>query len=128
MNYDEQLDDMDASVFTGEILFINLEEFKEHLARWQKAVDEHEGMRQNEKSEADKFMHELTHLTIDQMLELVKKSGKTAGRRYRATGPKASAEGEILDPYLGMIQMDGEEGFMLASEWRYANDVTWELI
>jgi hypothetical protein len=42
MNYSEQLDALDASVFSGEILYTNLEEFKEYLARWQRAVESHE--------------------------------------------------------------------------------------
>lgn len=40
--YSEQLDELDASVFSGEILFTNFEELKECLKRWQIAVDDHE--------------------------------------------------------------------------------------
>jgi len=41
-NYSDQMDDMDASVFSGEILFTDLDEFKYYLERWQKAVNLHE--------------------------------------------------------------------------------------
>ena len=40
--YLEQIDAMDASVFSGEILYENLPEFKEHVARWQRAIDQQE--------------------------------------------------------------------------------------
>ncbi len=39
--YSEELDCIDASVFTGEMLFENLDEFQKYLTRWQKAVDDH---------------------------------------------------------------------------------------
>ena len=39
--YSEQLDDLDASVFSGEILYTNLEEFQKYLNRWQSAIDSH---------------------------------------------------------------------------------------
>lgn len=40
-DYSEQLDDLDASIFTGELLYTNLEEFEEYLIRWMRAVEEH---------------------------------------------------------------------------------------
>ncbi len=39
--YRDELDSIDASVFTGELLFENLDEFQGYLTRWQKAVDDH---------------------------------------------------------------------------------------
>ncbi len=42
MSYDEDMDALDASVFSGELLITHLEEFKEYLARWQRAVEEQE--------------------------------------------------------------------------------------
>jgi len=40
-DYSEDLDNLDASVFNGEILFTHLEEFQRMLTRWQKQVDDH---------------------------------------------------------------------------------------
>jgi len=76
----------------------------------------------------EKLIYDMTHLTVDQMLELVKKSGNTENRRFKATGPKGSVEGTILDVYLGLFQFDGEDGFVLAKDFGFANDITWELI
>ena len=45
-DYSDQLDSLDASVFSGELLLTHLEEFKGYLARWQKAVEEHEKAQQ----------------------------------------------------------------------------------
>lgn len=42
--YSEELDNMDASVFSGEILWTNLNEFEWFVRRWQKAIDEHKNM------------------------------------------------------------------------------------
>lgn len=39
--YSDELDSLDASVFSGEILFTNLDEFQYYITRWQKAIDEH---------------------------------------------------------------------------------------
>jgi hypothetical protein len=39
-NYSEQLDAIDASVYSGELLITHLDEFEEYLQRWQRAVDE----------------------------------------------------------------------------------------
>ena len=75
-----------------------------------------------------KMFHTLNHLTVDQMLELVKKSDNRTDRKFRATGPTGSMEGIILDPFLGMIQFDGDDGFVMASSFRFANDITWKLI
>lgn len=77
---------------------------------------------------AEELMYQLTHLTIDQMVEIVKKTGNTQDRRFRATGPKGSMEGTILDPYLGLIQFDGEEGFCLVQTLRFVSGITYELI
>ena len=71
---------------------------------------------------------EFLHLTIDQMMELVKKSGNTTDRRFRATGTKGSLEGTIIDPFLGFIQFDNSEGFAMARDFRFHNDIYWELI
>jgi hypothetical protein len=62
------------------------------------------------------------------MLEIVKKSGNTENRRFCATGPKGSMKGTILDAYLGIIKFDGDDGFLMASECRFFNDITWKLI
>lgn len=42
MQGDEEMDALDACVFSGELLLINREKFKRMLARWQRAVEEHE--------------------------------------------------------------------------------------
>ena len=76
----------------------------------------------------DELFYTLNHLTVDQMLELVKKSGNTEHRRFCATGLKGKIMGTIYDAYLGIIVFDGQEGFVLASEFRFASDVTWKLI
>ena len=76
----------------------------------------------------DKLIYDLTHLTVDQMLELVKQSGNYNDRRFRATGPKGSKEGVILDAFLGILQFDGDDGFMMEKSFRFVNDITFELI
>ena len=40
-SYSKQIDAMDASVFSGEMLETNIEEFEQHLHRWQRAVHNH---------------------------------------------------------------------------------------
>lgn len=47
-NYDEQLDDLDCSVFSGEILETHLEEFEYYLKRWQRTLDSHKNMMESE--------------------------------------------------------------------------------
>lgn len=42
--YSEQLDYLDCSVFSGEILFTNLDEFQDHINRWQSAIDRHKNL------------------------------------------------------------------------------------
>ena len=76
----------------------------------------------------DDLIHAINHMTVDQMLEIVKKSGNTDHRRFCATGPKGSMKGTIEDAYLGIIVFDGQEGFVMASEFRFLSDVTWKLI
>jgi hypothetical protein len=76
----------------------------------------------------DDLLYSITHLTVDQMLELAKGSDEPFSRRFRATGPSGSTEGVILDPFLGFIQFDGTDGFVIAASLRFANDITWELI
>jgi hypothetical protein len=77
----------------------------------------------------DELIHAMNHMTVDQMLEIVKKSGNTENRRFCATGPKGKIMGTIHDAYLGILVFDGqEEGFVLASEFRFASDITWKLI
>jgi hypothetical protein len=78
--------------------------------------------------ELDNLIHTLSHLTVDQMLEIIKKSGNTNDRRFRATGPKGSVEGTVLDAYLGLLQFDNEDGFIMASSLRFANDITYSLL
>jgi hypothetical protein len=39
---EELMDELDAGVFSGDLLFTDLEAFKEYVARWQRAIDEHE--------------------------------------------------------------------------------------
>lgn len=39
--YSEDLDDLDASVFSGEMLETNLEEFEYYVDRWKRAIDNH---------------------------------------------------------------------------------------
>lgn len=40
----EELDNIDAAVFSGELLYTDLEKFKHYLGRWNRAVIEHEAM------------------------------------------------------------------------------------
>jgi len=40
--YSEELDTVDASIFSGEMLETNLEELKDYVGRWQRAIDAHE--------------------------------------------------------------------------------------
>ena len=80
------------------------------------------------KNTLEELLFTLNHLTIDQMLELVKKSGNTKDRRFCATGPKGSMKGTIYDAYLSIIEFDGQKGFVMASEFRFASDITWKLI
>ena len=39
---EELMDDLDAGVFSGDLLETDLEVFKGYVARWQRAIDEHE--------------------------------------------------------------------------------------
>ena len=82
----------------------------------------------NTTNELDQLLYQIQHLTLPQMLELVKKSDNTTNRRFRATGPKGSMEGVILDVYLGIIKFDADDGFILARELFFNTDITWELI
>ncbi len=43
-DYSDQLDSLDASVFTGELLYTNMEEFEDYLKRWQRALESHKKM------------------------------------------------------------------------------------
>jgi hypothetical protein len=45
---DEEMDALDACIFSGDILFVNMSSFKEYLARWNRAVEEHEKMEKEE--------------------------------------------------------------------------------
>lgn len=83
-----------------------------------------------EKTELEQLVDQLSHLNIDQMLELVKKSDNRFDRRFKATGLKGSIEGTIIDPYLGLIEFDveGEIGTTLASSLRFHSDITYQLI
>ncbi len=42
MSGNEEMDALDACVFSGELLYVNLASFKEYLARWNRAVEAHE--------------------------------------------------------------------------------------
>jgi hypothetical protein len=39
---EELMDELDAGVFSGDLLFTDLEAFKEYVARWQRAINNHE--------------------------------------------------------------------------------------
>jgi hypothetical protein len=39
--YSDDLDSMDSSVWNGEMLWCNINEFEWYVKRWQKAIDEH---------------------------------------------------------------------------------------
>ena len=41
-HYEEACESVDASVFSGDLLYTGLAEFKEYLGRWNRAVAEHE--------------------------------------------------------------------------------------
>lgn len=36
------LEEIDAAVFSGDLLFTDLEEFKQYVERWSRAITEHE--------------------------------------------------------------------------------------
>lgn len=40
--HEEACEAIDAAVFSGDILYTDLEEFKKYLERWNRAVKEHE--------------------------------------------------------------------------------------
>lgn len=40
--YSDEMDTLDASIFSGELLETNLDELKEYMGRWQRAIDAHE--------------------------------------------------------------------------------------
>ena len=42
--YSDQLDNLDASVFSGELLFTNMDEFQDYINRWQRAIDRHKNL------------------------------------------------------------------------------------
>ena len=39
--YSDDLDSIDASVFSGELLFTNINEFENYVDRWKRAIVEH---------------------------------------------------------------------------------------
>lgn len=39
---EELMDELDAGVFSGDLLDTDLEVFKDYVARWQRAITEHE--------------------------------------------------------------------------------------
>lgn len=39
--YSDELDSLDSSVFTGEMLYCNINEFEWYVKRWQRAIDRH---------------------------------------------------------------------------------------
>lgn len=49
VEYSDLLDSVDASVFSGELLFTNLTEFEDYLERWLRAVKEHKELCEEEK-------------------------------------------------------------------------------
>ena len=76
----------------------------------------------------DQLQYQITHLNIDQMLELVKKSDHRENRRFRMIGPKGSLEGTVIDPYLGLLSR-GENGIIIRSvDLCLAFDITYQLI
>jgi hypothetical protein len=90
------------------------------FTRWQKQTEGADSI--------TKLLHELENLTVDQMLELVKKSGNTTDRRFRVKGPTGSLEGKIVDVHFGLLEIDGQEGPVMAKDFRFATDLTWQLI
>jgi len=50
MTGDKEIDALDACVFSGDLLYVNLTSFKEYLARWNRAVEAH---KKAEKEEED---------------------------------------------------------------------------
>ncbi len=79
-------------------------------------------------SELKELLYQINHLNVDQMLELVKRSGNTEVRRFETTGPKGSTQGTILDSYLGLLKFDDQDGFVMTKDFQFANDITWKLI
>ena len=49
--YSDDLDSLDSSVFNGEMLWCNINEFEWYLKRWQKAVDSHRKMKDGDSDE-----------------------------------------------------------------------------
>jgi len=43
-----QIDELDAAVFSGDILYTDLNELQEHVSRWQRAIDAHKAMSNTE--------------------------------------------------------------------------------
>ncbi len=41
MGYYEEMDTVDASVFSGELLHTHLDVFEVYVSRWQRAIDSH---------------------------------------------------------------------------------------
>jgi hypothetical protein len=76
----------------------------------------------------EELLDQLQNLTIDQMFDLVKRSGNTQNRRFKMKGPKATVEGEIYDVYLGVFSIDGQKNFFLTRDFRFLNDIKYELI
>ena len=48
--YSDEMDTLDASIFSGELLMTNLDELKDYVGRWQRAIISHEkAMEEDEK-------------------------------------------------------------------------------
>lgn len=79
-------------------------------------------------SQADRLLHQMKHLTVDQMLALVTQSTTTMNRRFRMTGPKGSVEGTIVDPWLGIFVLDADDRNVMTKNLRFMENVFFELI
>ena len=52
--YLDFLENVDASVFSGELLETNLEEFREYVARWNRAIESQDKLNKERKDEEER--------------------------------------------------------------------------
>ena len=43
--YSDQIDSLDCSIFTGELLYTNINEFEWHVDRWKREIERHKKLK-----------------------------------------------------------------------------------
>ncbi len=68
------------------------------------------------------LLSENGRLSIDQCEAIARKvSADGKDCTFLLCGPKGKKEAKWLDPYLGFFQVDGQDGFMTTSQFRFTD-------